>query len=367
MARSRSCRLTDVIWPLVDKHLWTEATKAGADRFADEGPLSRHSPKKRRDMWANYTTWLGFLAAKHPDHLNLPPGARLDRALIADYVHNFLGDKYAGFSLATFIDHLRLVLTAFCPDGDWYWLREIANRIKGRGKRKLKRHVTSDVLYALGVQLMEEAETGSTAAGRVSKRQVKAYRDGLMIAFLAQIPIRSGTLAKIRVDKQLVRAGRLWALNIPAEDTKTRVPLEYDISSTLSGQIDTYLRRFRSCCPGAETDALWLSVLGRPMAGQQILTAFNRRTIAAFGFAVTPHQFRHAAATFWAERDPVNVRGSKDLLGHASIKMTEKYYNMAQSRTAGRALADIIDRSRSSQRPRLRRRPERSRLGELPR
>ena len=58
------------------------------------------------------------------------------------------------------------------------------------------------------------------------------------------------------------------------------------------------------------------------------------------------HRFRHAAASFWSIRDPVNVRGAKDLLGQASFGMTEKHYIMAQSRFAGRALAHAVDAAR---------------------
>jgi hypothetical protein len=39
-----------------------------------------------------------------------------------------------------------------------------------------------------------------------------------------------------------------------------------------------------------------------------------------------------------------NLRGFKDLLGHASFDPTDKYYIMAQPRIAGRALARAIGR-----------------------
>src|SRR6478736_2478120 len=68
----------------------------------------------------------------------------------------------------------------------------------------------------------------------------------------------------------------------------------------------------------------------------------RRRTRKAFGFSVNLHRFRHAAVTFWSIHDPRNVRGAKDLLGHASFATTEKHYIMAQSRMAGRALALAI-------------------------
>ena len=80
------------------------------------------------------------------------------------------------------------------------------------------------------------------------------------------------------------------------------------------------------------------------MSDSAIYDAVRRRTKKAFGFGVNLHRFRHAAGCFWSIQDPVNVRGVKDLMGHASYdKTTEKHYVMGQSRLAGRALAEAID------------------------
>jgi site-specific recombinase XerD len=46
---------------------------------------------------------------------------------------------------------------------------------------------------------------------------------------------------------------------------------------------------------------------------------------------------------FGRSKIQVNVRGVKDLLGHASFATTEKYYIMSQSRLAGRVLARAVD------------------------
>jgi integrase len=80
------------------------------------------------------------------------------------------------------------------------------------------------------------------------------------------------------------------------------------------------------------------------MSASAIYDAVRRRTKKAFGVGVNLHRFRHAAASLWSIQDPVNVRGVKDLAGHASYdRMTNKYYGMGQSRLAGRALAKAID------------------------
>jgi integrase len=73
-----------------------------------------------------------------------------------------------------------------------------------------------------------------------------------------------------------------------------------------------------------------------------IYARVRQRTNDALEFPVNLHRFRHAAATLWSVRDPKNLRGAKDLLGHSSFRTTEDHYLMAQSRLAGRALALAI-------------------------
>jgi integrase/recombinase XerD len=241
--------------------------------------------------------------------------------------------------------NIRLTLRYICPGEDWSWLLTIIKRIAAQVKQKPEKHhlVTSETLYALGVELMDRAITNGKAAKKVYVAHAFDYRDGLIIALLALIPLRLRTLAALRIGKQLVRSGEQWALDIPAEDIKTKRPLDYPISAELSGRIDLYLNQFRCRIRGAGAhDYLWASKRGRPMGNGAIYAAVQRRTREALGFPVNPHRFRHAAATLWSTRDPVNVRGVKDLLGHASFGTTEKHYIMAQSRIAGRALARAI-------------------------
>ena len=93
--------------------------------------------------------------------------------------------------------------------------------------------VTSEALYALGIKLMDRAITDCIAAENTSKAQAFAYRDGLMIALLALIPLRRRTMAVLRIGRQLVQSGDRWALDIPAGDVKTKRPLEFSISAEL--------------------------------------------------------------------------------------------------------------------------------------
>ena len=331
-------------WPAQARSRWNAAFKAG-DPIDDCGPAAHHSDRTRQQLLYHCEWFLGFLEAHYPELLARPPAERLDAKIIAHYVAE-CRKSCRDTTIAGYLQKLRFALIILCPTGDWSWLLAIAKRIAAQAPRRPERHhlVTSERLYALGVELMDRAMTGAATREKPSKAQAFQYRDGLIIAFLALIPLRRRTLAALRIKKQLVKVGETWALDIPAEDTKTRRALDYPVSPELSECIDVYLSRFRCRIPGADNhDGLWASNQGRSMDHGSIYLAVWKRTRQAFGFPINLHRFRHAAATFWSMQDPANVRGVKDLLGHSSFRPTETNYIMARSRIAGRALARAID------------------------
>jgi site-specific recombinase XerD len=295
-----------------------------------------------------YRRFLAFLSARHPSLLALPPPDRVNPKIIEEYV-KWQPASCGPKSIAIFLQSLRQILQHICPDQDWLWLLTIAKRVAAQAKQRRERNhlVTSEVLYRVGVELMETAINNDKAAKKPYMTDALIFRDGLMIALLALVPLRRRTLAALRIGKHLVRSGNLWALDIPAQDIKTRRPLDFPMSVELSRRIDLYLNRFRDRFPGAcAHDYLWPSKKGCPIGDGSIYLSIEKRTRHALGFRVNPHRFRQAAATFWSCRDPANVRGSKDLLGHLSFDTTEKYYIMAQSRMAGRTFARTVDEKR---------------------
>jgi hypothetical protein len=93
------------------------------------------------------------------------------------------------------------------------------------------------MLFALGLQLMAEAESAARVSGRITKEVALTYRDGLIIALLAAVPLRKRTFAALTIDRHLVKVGKGWLLDIPAADTKTRRALEFPIPDALSEPI----------------------------------------------------------------------------------------------------------------------------------
>jgi integrase/recombinase XerD len=344
LTRAPNMQLPHATWPEEDRKRWCAANRSGADPFDDYGPAAHLAEPSRRAFQASYGRFLGFVSSNHPHVLDRPPDMRLDRDLIAGYVA-FRRRTCSEAGIAIDLHHLRLALCYICPTADWSWLATITKRISARAKPRPQKHhlITSERLYALGIELMDRAVASAGDAEEFSKADAFSYRDGLLIALLALIAPRRRAVAALRIGWQLIKYGDLWELDLPAQDIKTRRALDYPISVDLSQRVDLYLAKFRCRIPGAnEHEGLWPSNMGGPMDAGTIYDTARRRTNEAFGFPVNLHRFRSAAGTLWSIHDPVNVRGIKDLLGHTSFKTADKYYIMAQSRIAGRALAQII-------------------------
>ena len=212
-------------WPIEDRARWQAAFKAG-DRFDGSGPGSHLAEATRRNLWISYARFLAFLSANRHDLLHLRPEARVDRLIVAEYVA--WRRRSCGYGMvAVDLDGLRGALRLICPGVDWSWLLTLAKRIKAAAPRTPRKYhlVTSDHLYALGIELMDHAVAGTDSAELISKAHALEYRDGLIIALLALIPLRSRALVALRIGKQLVKTGDFWDLDIPAADTKTRRPL----------------------------------------------------------------------------------------------------------------------------------------------
>jgi integrase/recombinase XerD len=314
--------------------------------FDEAGRGAHLALSTREALRASYAQYLRFVSDHHHELLDRPAEARINRQLIAEYA-SLLRKTNQESSVVITLRHLRLALRLICPNVDWSWLLTITKRIAAVAPRKTRKQplATIERLYLLGIELMDHAVASARRRDEISKQTAMEYRDGLLIALLALFILRRRTVTAIRIGKQLVRSGELWALAIPPEDTKNDQALDFSISVEMSQRIDVYLEDFRVCLPDADShNGLWASNKRGPMSESAIYDAVRRRTRKAFGVGVNLHRFRHAAASFWSIQDPVNVRGVKDLAGHASYdQTTNRYYVMGQSRLAGRALAKAID------------------------
>ena len=188
-----------------DRGLWDATFKKGERLFDDCGPGAHLSERSQQQLQYVYGKFLKFVAVRHPDRLGCDPAARVSADMIKEFV-KFQPKTCGDVTISIYLYHLWLVLKSMCPACDWSWLATISARLAARGKEKRKKYhlVTSETLYALGIALMD----GALSSGKpVTASNVRtAYRDGLIIAFLALIPLRS--YAWLAADRAAL--GEIW-------------------------------------------------------------------------------------------------------------------------------------------------------------
>jgi hypothetical protein len=164
-------------WPADDRQRWEAVFKSG-DLF-DEADRGAHvAPSTREALRTNYARYLRFIADHHHGLLEHPPEVRLNRELIAEYVSRLRRTNQES-SVVTTLRHLRLALRLICPDVDWAWMLTITKRIAAAAPRKAGKRptVTSELLYLLGIELMDRAVATAHEHGGISKLAAMEYRD----------------------------------------------------------------------------------------------------------------------------------------------------------------------------------------------
>jgi integrase/recombinase XerD len=228
------------------------------------------------------------------------------------------------------------------PKRDWTWLKAMKTRLYRAAPAHARRGpvITSVQLLDVGQQLMDDSKP--TAGTAIRMDDAVRYRDGLMIAFLAFIPIRRKNLAALEIGRHLVREGDRWFVAIPGKEAKTGTPIEFPVPELLNPYLAFYLdvvrRRMlrRPAC-----SALWVGTKGGALVYGAIGQVF-RRLSRRLGVWITPHDVRDAAATTWAISAPGHIGVARDLLAHADLRTTTRHYNRARGIEASRAYAHVI-------------------------
>jgi hypothetical protein len=246
------------------------------------------------------------------------------------------------------IQELYAALAVIAPDQDWSWIHKFESKLRRMvtsGRRRRTGLPFSESLFGLGLKLMQEAES---LYGKDPVEQAIKYRDGLMISLLASRPLRRHNFAAIEIGRHLVKRGDEYWIRFEAVETKARVPIEVPFPAVLVPILECYLAVYRPLlarCDGYwnrakatvhRPSALWLSQHGTAMAEVAISSRFKKVTRDRLGGAVTMHRFRDCAATSVAVEDPEHIRITKCILGHTTLRTSERHYNHAQSLQAFR-------------------------------
>jgi integrase/recombinase XerD len=332
-------------WPSADRLLW-ERAMGNDDPFADAA--GAHFAKTSQDNYLRaWRRFLGFLAIHDPAALEVPAAERLNLERIRQFAANLRGTN-APRSVASQVAWLYQAARVMMPERDWTWLKAMIARLHKAAPASAPAGpvITSIQLLDLGQELMDESKP--TADSPFSIDDAIRYRDGLMIAFLAFIPLRRKNLTALEIGRHLIREGGRWFVIIPDDEAKTGTAIEFPVPELLSSYLAVYLDRVRPRMlrvPGCA--ALWVSSQGGgPLSYGSIGYVINRHSTRSLGFRIAAHDARDAAATTWALCAPEKIGVARDLLAHSDLRTTVKHYNRARGIEASRAHCQIIARMR---------------------
>jgi integrase/recombinase XerD len=323
-------------WPSPDRILWQQAVRP-VGFFDDENIAAAWSEETRRMTEQGYGCWLAWLNRTGILDPGRPPGDRVFADLFLQFIDD-LGREVSPVSVFTCVSRIKRMLEAIAPSHDWGWITAVCRKLKRAAipvRQKHLRVVDSSELYALGLQVLDAAETWHSIFAATQAR------DGLIISLLAARPLRIGNFAAIELGRHLQWTADSYWLVFDKSETKNSRPIEVHCPDDLGPHIERYREVYRPmllarATPALETPRLWINRDGQVMAAQAIRRQIEMHTRRAFGRHINPHLFRDCAATSIAIRDPEHVRIAPAILGHARLSTTEKYYNQAQMLTAAR-------------------------------
>jgi integrase len=330
-------------WPELDRRLWSEASEKD-DPFA-EGSGARLAEATLHTRWMAWRRFLGFLKRTTPDELRRSPSERVTPDRVRAYAAH-LRETCAPYTVACGIDGLYGAARLLMPEKDWDWLRHMKMRLFAAAPRRKRGPViTSMQLLKLGDELMRESKVEKGSA--ISLEDAVQYRDGLMIAVAAYIPLRHKNFASIEIGRHLLEEDGRWIITIPPEDSKTKIPIDFELPVELQGPLLVYLKLVRPrLFRDLPSKALWVSAKGGRLSYSAIGPVFTRHTTARLGIRVSPHDARDAAVTLWALHEPGQIGVARDLLGHWKLETTGRHYNRAKGIEASRRQGKLIAKLR---------------------
>jgi integrase len=334
----RSLKLSE--WPAADRNAWEAACRPG-QKLRRGGKAAHMKQVTRDDLARRYGQFLDHVARSIGLAFDAGPAVYVTPAIVAAYILE-LRARVGSVTLYGSIYKLRRTAELLAPAVDFTWLREIEQELEWdmRPASKQNRIVDSDRIVKAGLALMAKAETNDQLS---SFRRHLQYRNGLMIAFLAFLPLRLKNFAALRIGTSLIQVGEQWTVVIPARDTKTRRAEERRVPDLLQPFITRYINVHRAGL-APEDKALWITGTGTALSYSGCEWIITETTRRALGIPISPHLFRACAASIaylYAGDQPHLAAG---ILQHTDPTVTETHYNRARGASFGRAFSELVER-----------------------
>ncbi len=329
-------RLPD--WPAPDRQLWLAGLEPG-DILEGGAYAAGLQPTTLRNSARGYGRWLGVLAHLDPPALLLPPADRVTPARMRLLLRALRREGNTNNTIKARCWEMRSALRIMLPDRDFRWLNKPAGRsleVLLPTVRKPIRLMSIAELTTWGHDLMRDG-----MAARPSRR-TEDFRNGLLVAILADRAPRLRSLASLRLGRGIRRYGPCYRLTFRIKDTKGKRFLEYDLHPSLTTRIDHYLTVERPRLLDVQNhDWFWVNRDGSRLDEVGITGVTWRGSQARFGFAFGTHRFRSALATAGTVTSAATAATVAAVLGN-SPAVAERYYVIGGQIEAARSLHETL-------------------------
>jgi integrase/recombinase XerD len=333
-------------WPAIDRKTWETALqpKGLFDAGHDYSHL-REASRKR--YFGIYARWLRFLSVHFPALLFKRPASRVTKVTVKCWLDTM--QDLSSLSRWSELGGLVRVLAIIEPETDFDWLRRLVRRLDAVAEpltpAALKAR-DSEWLLERGLTYMDAVDLDLEHRALMGS---SAYRDGLMVAFLALHPLRRRSLAALTLTQHVQVREDSISISLRAEDLKYGDGLTFNLARRLAPYFRTYLNLHRPrLLQGNPCDSLWISYEGRGMTEKSVGDRFWKATERILGERISMHAFRHSAASTWAERTPETAMLIAALLGHTTLRTAERHYIGGNRKIAAVRFNSILDARRAA-------------------
>ena len=272
----------------------------------------------------------GCRVADPLDVTNLAAPERLDR-----FVAALRSDGLAPSTMATYLDKLKMVLKRLAPNLDTNYFDWLVSTIRWEIVRERSTPISTKAIFQIGVEAMEQAKIDICHWERHHRsRGVPGlpfldYRNGLLIATLALIPLRIDNMLMLSIGSTFREIdGNVggYRIDILGISTKNGSHIPPDVPRQLNAFIALWLNFYRlELMPTSRELSFWLTIKGAPLGYQGARDAIMSTVQKACGQPLRPHQVRHAAA------NAITLQGKSKkviatLLQHESPETASRHY-----------------------------------------
>jgi integrase/recombinase XerD len=340
-----SCRCLPLQeWPASDQRLWERAVLQLDFEDEDRRAAAAWRPTTTQTNREGYGRWLNYLA--RAGQLDGAPADRATPTRVREYLAELRSQGISVRTQCNRISQLLSVMLAFAPEVDWRWLKRRFNRLDALARE----HAQPAAPVLLSGDILDRTFAALNAfelVGEFSHADAITYRNWLMMAMLILVPIRRQNFAELAIGRQLKRIGEDWRIEISPDESKAGTPIILPVPRALAAHVEHYLRDVRPrLLRGKDNDRLWITTKHGAITGHSIFVAVTNFTRKMFGTAISPHRFRHTAATSVVIAAPERVEAARALLSHRDSAMTENHYIIAASVAVSRQHSALIAKLR---------------------